>query len=170
MSTEDRLAQAEIDKQDMVAEIDGTILRLKAKLAEETAEAAKPKLRHGDYRTNPPWHDPLIYLDGDWFNKKDKMHNGTAWCEKHGEYSGNIFDDLAALQEDVTEFEIAETEDDWAIRVDIDDEDEQVQFRVVYSSGVEDREQGMGFPFSQLPAVILGLKKFEATLNRRASK
>ena len=156
------------------SELEADIETLKAKLAEEQ----KPKDKVGDYGLSR-------MKRGGFFIAEDRKH-GLLWNSSGSSDStvisevkettcvpdnfihlGNIFDDIAALQEDVTEFEVPETDDEWGIKVDIDDEHEQVQLRVVYSSGVEDREQGLSFRFGQLSALILNLRKMEATQKRR---
>ena len=80
-------------------------------LKKELAESKKPKLRHGDYGYGSNWREDAI----DAFVYTIQSGQGKAFYasgmgqidtnqSKHP-VLGNIFDDLTAMQEEVTEFE-----------------------------------------------------------------
>ena len=118
MSTESKLKEAQVKLEQANTDCDAMelnrtnvsteIAELKAKLAEEQ----KPKLRHGDYGLDCMGSRSVIAINQGGRLVKS-MANGytdcyNAVCIQNHRYPvlGNIFDDLKAIQEDVTEFEI----------------------------------------------------------------
>lgn len=75
-------------------------------LKADLAEAKKPKLsRDGDYAVREKSDLIHIMAGGDIFNNFNGV-NPCGYDPKIDFYQGNIFDDLTALQEDVTKFEM----------------------------------------------------------------
>ena len=100
-----KLSQSITDKQKMVDEMDCTIQALR----DELAEAEKPKLRHGDYGYGGD--GPACIMIADWDNHVRvcgdvSMGHPSKAVRKVETHLGNIFDDLAVMQKDLTEFVI----------------------------------------------------------------
>jgi hypothetical protein len=148
---------------------DAEIEALKAKLAEEQ----KPKLRHGDYGYDKDG-DPCLYLCA---QSKDRGDGPMRRCSSAWLYEyeitgdnfkivtviGNIFDDLKALQEDVTEFKVGNGEG-------IGDEADgyfnaRFDGRHVWLKVDDD---GLYFEPEDISIIILNLRQMEATLKRRS--
>jgi hypothetical protein len=144
-------------------EADAEIEALKAKLAEES----KPKLRHGDYGYDKEG-DPCLYLCA---QSKDHGDGPMRRCSSAWLYEyeitndsfkivtliANIFDDLKALQEGVTEFEIG------CFKVDICS-------GFLYITDWYDKDDDgdiAELPIEDLSAFVLKLRQMEATLKRR---
>ncbi len=111
MNPKERLAQAELDLASTTMSLMETINKLKA----EIAAAEKPKLRHGDYGYDvggKPCAAMRYYDDpGKKLRAVSTTCIHTVDCSEHTEcvpktVIGNIFDDLKAMKEDLTEFEI----------------------------------------------------------------
>lgn len=136
-------------------------------LERKIEESKKPKLRHGDYGYAFHSGSPRVY-----------MSNGAEilWCddeeivnttiEGRNIITGNIFDDLDALKENVDEFEIkCGSEDGMRIR-----------FYTPSAGGsritIYGTEQNRTFYLTEEHLAILPLKisQFAATLKRKAAK
>ena len=140
------------------------------KVKREIAEEAKPKLRHGDYgewfgpnknsfildlseATNNEYYGLWRVEDGD---------IGTRIGHSEANFSkstilGNIFDDLKALQEDVTEFEIDAGANQFATKASF------------FPNHVNIADEGgeVAINYRNLSTFILKLRQMEATLKRR---
>lgn len=136
-----------------------------ALIEEQIAEEAKPKLRHGDYWPINGSYQIVLKRDSDLELFGDRsgcgMRPGISNLELR---TGNIFDDLKALQEDVTEFEIEESKKHYSLKASLyTASDGGVQ--LVDSSGHE-----IGIDSAILSAFILKLRQMEATLKREQAK
>jgi hypothetical protein len=131
-------------------------------------KAKKPKLRHGDYGYNAGTPESAMAV---------RLLNGTMTAmTAHGVISdlelplmnepkvvlGNIFDDLTALSEDVTEFEIADEDGDII----------EVNASSRYSGGVHLKaaQHGVTLTAKKVRRLILKLQQVEATLKRGEKK
>ena len=106
-------AQNKVEQESNLSNMRDLVYEL-AELAAELAEAKKPKMRHGDYgRSDRQDTTHLVISDsagalrwsdftGGYYEKRVEDGDHAS----HFIRSGNIFDDLAALQEDLTEFEM----------------------------------------------------------------
>ncbi len=81
------------------------------RLISELAESEKPELRHGDYGWTPKGFQQIMVKTGDDSN----IFAGSGFASVKEEFEGeevleaaigNIFDDLKAMQEDLTEFDV----------------------------------------------------------------
>ena len=150
----DRLEQAKLVLKYATDEIE----RLEA----ERAEAEKPVLRHGDYgygKDNS--HRVTLHCDMKTVTAGDGSVNNTNAVSNERYYPspvlGNIFDDLKAMAEDLTEFEFAET-------------DRAYQFTAVsndYTVMLTDSGGHIiNVDLKDIPAFILNLRKLQATQER----
>lgn len=154
-----------------VEEIVAEMKRDKELLEQQLAEEQEPKLRHGDYGT---CNDSWVFLDGviHWLGivgdaKIVSLDNGEDVFVSSR--IGNQLDDLKALSEDVTEFELIDDDKDkpdgvgeTAIDVCIDDGSVRINFKY-------DGREVMAFLDEEksLPLFMLNLKKVRATLRRQ---
>ena len=160
-------------KQTRLEQVDKDIEALLANKAEIEAEIEaekKPKLRHGDYGE---WYGPnknSFILDlseatnneyyGLW--RVEDGDIGTRIGHSEANFSkstilGNIFDDLRALQEDVTEFEIDAGANQFATKASF------------FPNHVNIADEGgeVAINYRNLSTFILKLRQMEATLKRR---
>jgi hypothetical protein len=137
------------------------IIELETQIADE----AKPKLRHGDYGTctngltfviSGNTHDAIANMS---INTRETWgaNSGTGLYNT-ATVLGNIFDDLKALQENVTEFEYENT------RFEIGD-DEMNANRIKMTTHEGKKEWWLTLS----PALILGLQQMQATQQREAA-
>ena len=140
-----------------------------AALEASIAEEAKPKLRHGDYGLRG--HDRFIYTSNS--NKYDIAHyaDTDTYCsnftkkEHDASYGGtvilgNTFDDLTALQENVTEFKIRGDKGSIDVRLIGD----YIQLTDNYD------KQVINIDLIENPDAILGLRQMQATHLRNEAK
>lgn len=172
MSTKAKLDQAIADQDRVTNEMAAEVERLKAKLAEEQ----KPKLRHGDYGIDYGKEEksvpfPMLafnphrgvtpvriaHKDGSGGFEHDKDSTAITWL-------GNIFDDLKALQKDVTEgsyFYECEHGSKDKIEVYLSD--------AVWLSTKNTTER-FRLSMQDLSLFILKLRQMEATLKRKTTR
>jgi len=118
MNTEDKLKEA----QELMDSATGSIRTLQrvidrvnleiTTISKKIEAEKKPELRHGDYGYDKDGgfrimisHDFKLYTAGD-----GCLHDANLGCYDLVVVLGNIFDDLKAMQEDVDEFEVKQTE------------------------------------------------------------
>jgi hypothetical protein len=162
-------AKLEANKADLEA-----VTANKEKLEKELAEleaAKKPK--HGDYGIDHEG-DPTIVLEK---NESDDLmtacmvEGGGLQCQGVAEEEwlpkttyGNLVDDLKALQEDVTEFEIEEYKDDLLnINPFIVADQEHEGF--IEIKDLSDNQK-VHVAYADLPRLYNGLRAIEATIKR----
>ena len=161
MSKESRLEQARRDRQ---IAIDAADKEIESLLAEIEAEK-EPELRHGDYGISRIGFPGMVVRErhGGTLRTADSDYIFPNETVEENSFSpelllGNVFDDLNAMQEDVTEFGFDET-------------------RRAYRFNVEDGrhciwlKDGLGAEIhidkKDIPTFILKLRQMEATLERR---
>ena len=150
---ETKLGQALTDQAKSKDMFDALVDELKQAIAVE----AKPKLRHGDYRLAKHGGSPRLYIkgsDGDMCWCDNDAVKGSLTAGSDNEPFGNIFDDLTAMQEDVTEFTAGGNNFTFTTSGGIHIEDDNDMEAVVIKS-------------EDIPAVILGLRQMQATQRRK---
>lgn len=140
--------------------------KLKAEVVElgkKIAEAKKPELRDGDYGPdeNGQMSIALARGGGEFFYYQRGVNSNHPGY-KPVTVLGNIFDDLKALQEDVTEFETVDGSRQNEIEVDFTEK----HLRIV------DKDAGghLAITIENLPDFILKLRQIQATLKRNEAK
>ena len=140
-----------------IADHQQAIDKAKAKLAEES------KPRNGDYNVKT---GKMAYAISDKGVCREPMwrDSNRTWWNGYDDLTpdGNIFDDLKALQEDVTEFEITDEFNDKLI-VSIDNG--AIHFKIKPVSKFE--RDCMRFEGEAKADLILKLRQMEATLRRQ---
>lgn len=155
MSKKDEL-QAKFDE--LADHSDETLARLKV-LKEQIKAEGKPVLRHGDYGVSGNCGEFILAMQkqsGNKFFYADTGGQVDALNHAAGHVvSGNVFDDLEALQEDVTEFEIKEN------RVEVSNA----------GINIEDTEDNdlVSIATGDMDEFILKLRQAQATLKRKQS-
>ena len=138
-------------------------------LEKQIAEAKKPELRHGDYGpgVNCSCEGELRPMIEDYecnllYCGSASLSDGTNPEASISEVYGNILDDLKALQEDVTEFEVGcrcNSHDKLTVSITCacDDDDMMFQFG----------NESVHVSSRDLPGFILKLRQMEATIKRK---
>ena len=120
-------------------------------LKEKISETEKPKLRHGDYGHELHSGMPRIFLlhrsEGFIAANGQDAWSGPSEADKNILRLGNILDDLTALREDLTEFEVCSEPVYWN-----DDNDLCIDAAYV--------------PEGDIDAFILNLRRMQATRKR----
>jgi hypothetical protein len=142
-------------------------------LKQQIAEEKKPKLRHGDYGLYVRNGDTYkFYVDkagtlqfevrqAGWSEYANQPLHETAKVIRQG----NIFDDLKALQEDVTEFEI----EGQPVKDGVSMEDLSVKTNP-HHLVIDQGDDRVTLTHDKVPAFILKLRQMEMTMKRKESK
>ena len=151
---------------EILAGIAGSKKMFDRKIAEIEAELAEePKLRHGDYGYRQGCTEPIIIMDS--VNREERLcfrtkagGMGEYTSVRHGNCTllGNIFDDLKAMEEDLTEFKM-DNGTYASIEVQWHTNGQMLRLR--------DKDGFMLIKYRDVPAFILNLRRMEATLKKQ---
>ena len=147
-----------------------------ATLKSELAEAKKPELRHGDYGLGTNWGadsiDAFVYTDQ---SRTDKLEQEKAYYANrmgqinvdHAKHSvlGNIFDDLKAVTEPLTGFEV-ECLSHMGDKISVSIVDNET--RPVFEFKYYHKGKSQGNCFVKIPDLILNLRRMQHTLRSKA--
>ncbi len=136
-------------------------------------EAGKPELRHGDYGYDNRGNVRLVVKKA--FDAAEIIHGndnylyeGLPSCDITNRL-GNIFDDLAALQEDLTSFKIkSPTEVGRYLMVSLDKSPRKIATLDLYTQ--HGHKDCMNLSEKSLKELILNLQRIRATLLRSKAK
>ena len=123
------------------------------------AEAEEPKLRHGDYGLSLTGSHPRLYVYDNGIRWANQSYVEGHDCIPGNPILGNIFDDLKAMAEDLTEFEFNETDSAHKLKGQLTD-------YTVILKDLQDNE-GVNIDLKDLSAFIRNLRIMEATLKRK---
>jgi hypothetical protein len=130
-----------------------------ARLKKELAEAKKPKLKDGDYGETGTCRWVRVAGKVYWLDSTQKTPSDLRDSHFLEDISGNLTDDLTALQEDVTEFEI-KSEGRLPVKGELKGSE------VWMSQNYEKENKHIIIDKDLLDDFILNLQKMQATLKR----
>ncbi len=175
-SDENEIKALESARKVFNADIDRSIALAMARIS-AIAEEKKPELRHGDYGTYPDKGMNIMLLDDSNimrpFNRAGMMDvllaEDEAKCYGGLDILGNIFDDLKAMSEPLTEFEIRNTESDNDRTLEIKVVNERVVISLELEGGALS-SRNFTVPKRDLPELSMAFRRMEATMKKEANK
>ena len=172
-SDENEIKALESARKAYNADIDRSIALATARIS-ILAEEKKPELRHGNYGINDNGKK-FIILDGVIHWEEDSYPDGQRISALPNPtirpelILGNLFDDLKAMSEPLTEFEIRNTESDNDRTLEI----KVVNKRVVISLELEGgalSSRNFTVPKKDLPELSMAFRRMEATMKKAENK
>jgi hypothetical protein len=164
--------QAKLDE--LTAHRDHTNGRIE-ELEQLIAEEQKPKLRHGDYGyflSGARWliikRNEILEISGG-CSASGMKASALPSYDRDG-YVGNIFDDLAAMQEDVTEFEVKSPSHQTTGYLVHGRQSGDGNGFILEVTNYDGKYQSVRLDSPQMKKLALKLRQMEATLKRRAGK